>query len=267
MKNDEIKQANRKALPKFLLFAVVCTIVGGVIGYCSGYGAAKGGMDKLVGIMKEAGAFFAAHIAPWLMIAIAVIVPVVCIPIYRSAKKLLSSWNGENEDISDAVDRKLSLLIWITSAFLILSYFLIAASYSGGFTMLDDPKRTVMFFIGAAAFFGIMVESIILQQKCVDTAKRINPEKKASVYDMRFQKKWVEDCDEAEKIMIGKCAFKAYSATNAACMVLAIVLAVCALLFDIGFLPSFTVCLVWIVNISAYCKEEMRYSKAGNKIS
>lgn len=31
MKNDEIKQANRKALPKFLLFAVVCTIVGGVV--------------------------------------------------------------------------------------------------------------------------------------------------------------------------------------------------------------------------------------------
>ena len=58
MKNDEIKQANRKALPKFLLFAVVCAIVGGVIGYYSGYGAAKGGMDELVGMMKETGAFF-----------------------------------------------------------------------------------------------------------------------------------------------------------------------------------------------------------------
>ena len=58
MKNDEIKRANRKALPKFLLFAIACAIVGGVIGYYSGYGAAKGGMDKLVSVMKEAGAFF-----------------------------------------------------------------------------------------------------------------------------------------------------------------------------------------------------------------
>ena len=128
MKNDEIKRANRKALPKFLLVAAVCAIVGGVIGYYSGYGSAKGGMDKLAGMMKEAGAFFGTHIAPWGMLALALIVPVVCIPIYRSAKKLVAAWDGEDEDVSDTMDRKLSAVIWITSAALILSYFLIAAS-------------------------------------------------------------------------------------------------------------------------------------------
>lgn len=266
MKNDEIKQANRKALPKFLLFAVVCTIVGGVVGYYSGHSAAKGGLDQLVGTMKEAGAFFGTHIAPWLMLALALIVPVVCIPIYRSANKLVAVWDGEDENISDTVDRKLSLVIWITSAALIVSYFLMAASYSGGIAIFDDKKELLSFY-WHCSFFGIMAEAIIIQQKCVDTAKQTNPEKKASVYDMRFQKKWMEDCDEAEKIMIGKCAFKAYSATNVVCTVLAIVLAVCALLFDIGFLPSLMVCLVWVVNISVYCKEAMRYSKAGNKIS
>lgn len=61
MKNDEIKQANRKALPKFLLFAVVCTIVGGVVGYYSGHSAAKGGLDQLVGTMKEAERSSNAH--------------------------------------------------------------------------------------------------------------------------------------------------------------------------------------------------------------
>ena len=267
MKNDEIRQANRKALPKFLLFAIACVLAGGVIGYASGYGAANGGVAQLAGMLKEAGAFFGARIAPWLMLAAAVIVPVVCIPIYRRAKKLVAAWDGEDEDISDTIDRKLSAVIWITSAALILSYFLIAASYSGGLAIFDNKEKTLVFFIGIASFFAIMIEAILFQQKCVDTTKQMNPEKKASVYDMRFQKKWIDDCDEAEKIMIGKCAFKAYSATNAVCTVLAIVLAVCALVFDIGFLPSLTVCLVWIVNLSVYCKEAMRYSKAGNKIS
>ena len=263
MKHDEIKSANRKALPKFLLALAVCMVVGGAFGYVS----AKYGLNKIAGAAKAAGAFFGAHVAPWLMLALAVIVPAVCIPIYRSARKLLGAWDGEDEDASDAIDRKLSAVLWLTSAALILSYFLIAASYSGGFATFDSKDNTIIFFIGVAAFFGIMAEAVILQQKCVDAAKQTNPEKKASVYDMRFQKKWMEDCDEAEKIMIGKCAFKAYSATNMVCTVLAIVLAVCALVLDIGFLPSLMVCLVWIVNISAYCREAMRYSKAGNKIS
>lgn len=266
MKNDEIKQANRKVLPKFLLFAVICAIIGGVIGYFSGYGSAKGDTDKLAGIMKEAGAFFGTHIASWLTVATAVVVPAICMPVYGSAKKLLGAWDGEDENISDKIDRKLSVVIWITSSTLIFSYFLIAASFSDGLSIFDDKNKTVVFFIGVAAFLIIMIEAIIIQQKCIDLVKQVNPEKKASVYDMKFQKKWVDSCDEAEKIMIGKCAYKAYSATNIVCMVLSIILALCALVFGIGFLPSFTVCLVWIVNISAYFKEAMRYSKAGNKI-
>ena len=80
-----------------------------------------------------------------------------------------------------------------------------------------------------------MIEAVILQQKCVDSAKKTNPEKTASVYDTKFHKKWMDSCDEAEKIMLGKCAFKAYAATNAVCTVLSIVLAICALILGIGF--------------------------------
>ncbi|MDO4154364.1 MAG: DUF3169 family protein [Clostridia bacterium] len=263
MDNNEIKKANRKALPKFMLIMVISLLVGGGIGFC----AARYGLNTLAGGIKSAGAIFGTYIAPWLMLAVAVIVPAVCVPIYRSAKRLLSSWDGENEEISDAIDKKLSIVIWITSAALILSYFLIAASYSGGFETFENENSMVSFVVGIVGFFAIMIEAVIIQQKCVDAAKKTNPEKTASVYDTKFQKKWMDSCDEAEKIMIGKCAFKAYSATNTVCTVLAIALAVCALIFGIGFLPSLVVCLIWIVNQSVYCREALRYSKAGNKIS
>lgn len=263
MNKKEIKRANRRALPKFILVLVVAMIVGWTGGYLSG----RFRMDAFAEGIRNTGAFFGTHIAPWLIVAIAVIVPVICIPIYRSAKKLLGAWDGEDEDISDEIDRKLSTAIWISSASLVLSYFLIAAAYSGGFATFDSKERIFLLFLAIAAFLIVMAETLIIQQKCVDTAKQTNPEKKASVYDMRFQKKWMEDCDEAEKIMIGKCAYKAYTATNTVCTILAIVLAICALVFEIGFLPSFAVCLIWIVNLSVYCKEALRYSKAGNKIS
>lgn len=263
MKKDEIKQANRKALPKFLLFAVVCTLVGGVIGYFF----ADVEPDSLVPMMKNAGAFFSIRIAPWLMLTLAILVPVICFPLYRSAKKLAAAWDGEDEDLYNTIEQKLSVVLWLASAAHILAFFLIAAAYSVDMEDIDSANGVVFVFISIAALFAIMVEATVFQQKCVDTTKQLNPEKKASVYDMQFQKKWMADCDEAEKIIIGKCAFKAYSATNIVCAVCAIALAVCALTFNTGFLPSLIVCLIWMVNLSVYCCEALRCSKAGNKIS
>lgn len=65
-----------------------------------------------------------------------------------------------------------------------------------------------MLYITIVTIIAVSIEVIIIQQKCVDTVKQINPEKKVSVYDIRFEKKWIDDCDEAEKIIIGKCAYK-----------------------------------------------------------
>ena len=69
MDKNEIKRANRKALPQFMLIMVICFIIGGTIGFCS----AKYGLNTLAGGMKTAGMFFGTYIAPWLMLAAAVI--------------------------------------------------------------------------------------------------------------------------------------------------------------------------------------------------
>lgn len=255
MDKNEIKKANRKALPKFILLLLVSVMIGGISGYLSGGFR----LDTLREAISNACSFFGENIAPWLIVGIAVIMPVVCFIIYRSAKKLLSAWDGDDEEIPGIADRKISVSIMVSAISLVVSFFLIAASYSGGFSTFDSKERTVAFSVGIISFIAVMIESVIIQQKCVDAAKRTNPEKKASVYDIRFQKKWLEDSDEAEKILAGKCAYKAYTATNTVCAVLAIAFAVCALVFNIGYLPSFAVCLIWIVNLSVYCKEALKY--------
>lgn len=153
MKHDEIRAANRKALPKFLLFTLVCAVIGGIAGYC----AARYGLDQLSGVLADAGTFFGTHIAPWLMVALAVVTPAVCIPMYRHAKALLASWDGEDEDTSSVIDGKLSAVLWASSASLVLAFFLIAATYSVGFAAFDSWESTVLIFIGIAAFLAILV--------------------------------------------------------------------------------------------------------------
>ena len=261
MENNDAKKANRKALPKFLLLLIASAAAGGVIGHFS----VRYGLDGLAEPMKAAGVVFAGRVAPWLLVALAVLVPAVAIPFYRAAKKLLAGWDGEDEDVSDAVDEKLSAAIWIVSAAIIVGYFLLAAAYSRGFAAFENDKSAYMVLLGIGGFLAVLVECILIQQKCVDAAKKTNPEKTASVYDMRFQKKWMDSCDEAEKAMVGKCAFKAFSAASSVCNALALVFTLSALIFNTGFLPVLAVCLVWLVGQCVYCREAMKCGRRGNR--
>lgn len=261
MNNNEIKRANRKALPVFLLLLAVSVVCGGLFGYWS----AAYGLNRLSEGMALAASHFGMYAAPWLMTAEAVLVLLVCIPVYTRARKLLDTWDGENEAVQEEAESKLSVIMWISSVALPAACFLIAASYSEGAKMMESDFG--LFVLSLVSFIVIMIEAVVLQQKCVDVIKQMNPEKKGSVYDVKFQQKWLDSCDEAERLVIGNCAFKAYRATNTVCYVLAIVLAVSALVFGTGFLPSLAVCLIAIVNQSVYCQEALRISKPGNKIS
>ena len=142
---------------------------------------------------------------------------------------------------------------------LVGAFFLISATYSGEFAMIE--KHLNMYVLAIVTFLVILAEGVIIQQKVVDINKIMYPEKTASVYDLKFQKKWVDSCDEAEKIMIGRCAFEAFKVTNSVCGALSIILAISALMFDIGFLPSFVVCLIWLVNQCVYCRAAAKCSK------
>jgi len=265
MKNDKIKQANRKALPKFLALLFVCMAVGGIFGYC----ASHYGLNAFASKLAEAGVCFSEKIAPWLLIAVAVILPVVCLPIYRQARKLVENWDGEDEAVSEKAEEKISLVMWISGAGQIVGYFLACACYAAGFQLFDGetPKGLLSLCLGVVGLLAVMFENMRFQQMSVDLTKRLYPEKTASVYDVRFQKKWLDSCDEAEKILIGKCAYKAYTAGSYTCAALAGILAVSALVFNTGFFPSLAVCTVWMVMQCVYCRESIKLSRSGNRIT
>lgn len=100
MGNEEIKKANRKALPKFILLCIVGALIGGVAGYLVG----ANGIDTMSGDFKVVVSNYVELTAPWIMLAIAVIIPIVLVPYYRKAKKQLSQWDGEDEEVSDGVE-------------------------------------------------------------------------------------------------------------------------------------------------------------------
>lgn len=264
MDNKEIKKENRRALPKFLLVALISLILGGILGFIMAEAGYIGSTEKLKAVAEA----FGAYVAPWLMLLCAFTVAAVCAPLYLKGKKILSEWDGEDEAACDKAEETLSYVLWFSNCAYIISFFLIAATYSAWHAVdFGNPQTLVPFVVSLVSFIAILIETVIFQQKSVDAAKKSNPEKNVSVYDVKFQKKWLDSCDEAEKLIIGKCAYKAFAATNKVCVALAGLLAVGSFVFDISFAASFSVCVIWFVGQFVYFRETMKYSKAGNKIS
>ena len=73
----------------------------------------------------------------------------------------------------------------------------------------------------------------------------MNPEKKGSIYDEKFQKLWWESCDEAERRQIGQASYKAYSTASKFCAYFWGALFLGNMIFDYGFLPGAAVLVVW----------------------
>lgn len=262
MKNDNeaIKRENKKALPKFALIMVL-SLAGGIV---LGLVLTILGLENLGDGLAAAGQFFTRYVSVPLLIAVPVVELAICLPIYSGAKKRLAVWDGEDESVSNQIETWLSVCLWITGMALIASLFLMSAMTAN---FVNDagtdrmmPKE--MFFSGLGAFLATLAVCVVLQQKLVDLSKRLNPEKHGSVYDTKFQKKWYESCDEAERAIIGQCAFKAYQAMSRACLGLWLVLLLGGMFFNWGFLPVLAVCIVWAVGQSVYSYSCIKLGKS-----
>lgn len=262
--NDAARQENKKALPKFILIVVLSLALGGALGVALVSLSPENFEDALA----AAGLFFTNHVAAWLLIALPIVEFAACLPVYFSAKRQFSAWDGEDEAVSGEVEAKLSVCIWITGLATVLAFFLLSAMFAGFVGNAGTPRMmpAPMFFGGLAGFLVNLFAPMVLQQKLVDLTKRLNPEKQGSVYDTKFQKKWYGSCDEAERAVIGQCALQAYRAMTTACMALWVVFALGGMFFSWGFLPAMAVCIVWGAGQSAYAWSCFKLSGPSGKV-
>ena len=260
----EIKQANQKAFPKFVLYLLACVVVGGVIGFLVG----KYELYELTADLAAAGGFFARYIAAWLLGGIVILRPMICVPMYRRAKKALSNWDGEDEELLSRIDTRLSVADWIGTLFNIATYFLFSVLASVLLSVKTSDWELQPFAIAFLLLFVLsLVEGIMLQRRIVDLTLQMQPEKNGSYYERNFHKKWVDSCDEAENLRMGQCAYKAYRATNQTCLILWLIFSLSALLFGTGFLPVLTVCVIWGVSASVYTHWSIKLSPGGQPTS
>ena len=250
MENNDVKRDNRKALPKYLLILFVAAIFGGVLGFAAGWM----GHDSLSEAVAAAVSGFLALVAPWAIPITSAVSLAVILWMYRGAKGLFTGWDGEDDAVMDRAEEKLNWALLLATAQMILDmfFFAVAETYSG-------PAGGL---VSVLTFLVSVFLLVFAQQKAVDLTRKMNPEKRGSVYDVHFKKKWFQSCDAAEQKQIGQAAYKAFNVVNTACPIAWMVLLLLSFAFNLSILlPAFLVCLLWLLLTVTYCLECIRLGK------
>ena len=264
-KQEENKKEDKKALKKFLFTLLLSLVVGFIVGFFSGF-LRDIWTIKASESIKNVGRIFAIY-GGYIVTVIFLIISIV---LYRKTRKQFLAWDGEDEEIYNQMDVRLSYVAWFSQLIMIFGYFFIG---TGAYVQLGNKEAvkemletnligwlfTLLSVIGSMLFS--LVVSMVLQQKAVNFTKELNPEKQGSVYDVNFGKKWIGSFDEAERFITYKASYSAMKATSSACIILWLFCLVGMISFDFGVLPLVMVVVIWLVQTSAYCLQAIYYGK------
>lgn len=263
-KEVENKKENSKAGKSLIVFMVISGFVGFILGIVMSFVSKYYAFadidltDLFGGILTSA----LGESSVYIISAIAVFLTAYVSYSYKSAKKAYAA--AENldeyafEEAYNKIDSKLNTQMSVATICFILAYMLFSIHF---YYSIHMKVSTVTLMISIIAFILVIFVHTIYQQKCVDLFKVMNPEKKGSVYDMKFKDKWLESCDEAERLAIYQCGYKAFKVTNGWCLGLWLLFTLGGIIFHYSMMPVIIVSIIWLVLTISYFLEGKKLEK------
>lgn len=248
------KKANKKTFWKFVALMVASMAIGAVLGV--GMVSFEGGIAAAV---LGASAWL-QWAAPWLLLASTVVLLAgegVALRLGKRKAALVDP-DADVDDPYQAAEKTLDWALQFGNWYQVLSYTLFGVAVTAGIQAMQ-PLALVMVLV---VFFVGMLANIALQGAVVNAVKNIYPEKRGNVLDTKFQKDWMNSCDEAEQQMIGKAALKSMRSTAHA--IIALFFAAMLLSFFGLVQPLVPIALgaVWLVQTTSYMAEARRIERA-----
>ena len=256
-KLKEIKKEDSKKKPIFFIALIVLAFLGGFTGYFMS--SKEETLEAILNIFMNnsqiLSIFFGGVLVVFGFVAI-----IIGITGLTKAKKLWAK-EDERDDNWDKIEKKLSNICTFMSSSIILSFFLYGCSMyniRGNLKDIDDGIRTLNMMYRVSFGASLIAELVcnfaffFIQKRVIDFVKIMNPEKKGSLYDFGFQKKWYEGFDEAERKQVGIASYKAFRIVSLTCAVMIVILLFLGMVINITIIPLLTVSVIWLVQIIAF---------------
>ena len=247
--NQEIKQENRKAMPKFAAVVAGAFLLG-ILLSIGAQAISSRGIEGISAALRQSMEGCAVWVIPVLLLA----VNLPCGLSLRRCEKDLRAWNGEDEVLPERIEQRINYVLLFSNLSYLFSMLVLSL-------VLVSMENVPVLLIVLAAFIAAQVVMVLQQKKGVDLIKTMNPEKRGSVLDTNFQKKWLDSCDENERKRVGEASYAAYKAVNGTCIVLWVLLIFVDRIMEVGALPFFLLLTILCVSITAYCMTEIRANR------
>lgn len=222
---------------------ILWMLVGGIIGVIGGSIGGMIELERLKGAFINVFDYTIENIILF-QIAIFIMVAIVILVNYISVKKLVSSdKDSDVGEISETIERKQTYALACSSSNYILSFILFGIAIDGRNTLIIG---SVIIFLVSIMFSSFMEVALVNQ------VKKSNPMKKGDPSDLNFENKWIESCDEAEKLIIYQAAYKTFVIMKYLFLGTLLLVFISKTTFGTGNFPIVMVGLLWLVMVIAY---------------
>lgn len=247
---------------RFVLIMILCMLGGGVVGGAvsmldvsvSGAGEVFSGMVGLVCRMQIP-----------LLLAIGVIsVGMLEYVLYKMRKLGMQMAEAEDEEyelLEYQMDCIGSLGTVACNISMVLGLLVISTGYNMEYIR---SAANITYLWVLVLFLVVYLYNGIWQVRYVKQLQKIYPDKKGDPSSGKFQKQWMESCDEAEKEVIYQSSYKTYTRAMKLIPFLILVAMVSHLMWNTGLMAVFLIGVIWITMSFTYCRSCV--IKKGQKI-
>lgn len=229
--------------------SIVSLIIYAAIGFGVGFlWAFLGDIAKHFGInigLPEVGDFFIRYIVVFQGM-VGTILAIISFYNYLSVKKMVNvemQDDDVDEKFTQKIDSKQDKALTIGSANYIISFALFGIA-------IDD--RNIWILGSVLVFMAFVAINFFLEISIINQVKQRDPMKKGDPLDTNFEEQWIRSCDEAEKLMIFKAAYKSFQLMKIVLIVAMIVMFFSKVIFKTGNAPIILISVLWLIQIISY---------------
>lgn len=256
---------NKKSIIKTIIIFICVLALSYILGYATGSFSANYEID--FDALKENIKPLLIYGTPILFTVFALFDIVFTFSKYAKAKKRIKNWDGENEEHIDKTESILDISTATLTVSLIF-FMLLAGIWSYSSNCLMSRAQFIDMFPIVISTYGIfivlMVYTILMLRANFQLIKKINPEKRGEILDLRFDKEYEKSLDENQKQKAYEAGFRAYKFMNYA-MLAGWAISFISIYFGFGILPIIIVSFMWLTTTVVYLAHAYRLKYKRNK--